>query len=89
MTLSSGGSYGAAFPSSHVAATTAAVIGAWLGSRRLGYILALPALLLAIGTVYCHMHYLIDAVLGLTTGIVIPLLLLWWDRGRTGRDCLA
>jgi membrane-associated phospholipid phosphatase len=81
-TLASGSSYGAAFPSSHVAATTSAVIAAWLGCRRLGYFLLIPALLLAIGTVYCQMHYAIDATAGLLTGIVIPLLLLRWDRGR-------
>lgn len=81
-TLASGGSYGAAFPSSHVAATTSAVIGAWLGSRRLGYILVIPALLLAVGTVYCQMHYAIDASAGLLTGIVMPVILLRWDRGR-------
>lgn len=81
-TLSSGNSYGAAFPSSHVAATTSAVIAAWLGCRRLGAFLVVPALLLAFGTVYCHMHYAIDASLGLLTGILVPLALLWWDRQR-------
>ena len=81
-TLASGGSYGAAFPSSHVAATTSAVIAAWLGSRRLGYFLMIPALLLAIGTVYCQMHYAVDASAGLLTGIVMPLVLLRWDHGR-------
>lgn len=81
-TLAAGGSYGAAFPSSHVAATTSAVIAAWLGSRRLGYFLVIPALLLVIGTVYCQMHYAIDASAGLLTGIAVPLLLLRWDRGR-------
>jgi membrane-associated phospholipid phosphatase len=84
-TLSSGNSYGAAFPSSHVAATTSAVLGAWLGSRWLGSVLVVPAILLAFGTVYCHMHYAIDASLGLVTGIVIPLLLLKWDSGRCSR----
>lgn len=82
-TLASGGSYGAAFPSSHVAATTSAVLGAWLGDRRLGAVLVLPAFLLAIGTVYCHMHYAIDASTGLLTGLVVPLVLLKLDRGRT------
>ena len=81
-TLASGSSYGAAFPSSHVAATTSAVIAAWLGSRRLGYVLVIPALLLAIGTVYCQMHYAIDATAGLVTGIVLPLILLRWDHGK-------
>lgn len=81
-TLAAGGSYGAAFPSSHVAATTSAVFAAWLGSRRLGMLLVVPAILLTFGTVYCHMHYAIDASLGLLTGILIPLLLLRWDHGR-------
>ena len=82
-TLKDGGSFGAAFPSSHVAATTAAVIAAWLHDRRLGAFLALPALLLAIGTVYCHMHYAIDASTGLLVGIVLPLMLLKLDHGIT------
>lgn len=81
-TLADGNSFGAAFPSSHVAATTAAVVGAWLGHRRLGYALAVPAILLAFGTVYCHMHYAIDAILGLVTGVMVPLILLRLDRGR-------
>ncbi|HET7041005.1 MAG TPA: phosphatase PAP2 family protein [Gemmatimonadales bacterium] len=75
-TLKDGGSFGAAFPSSHVAAATSAVIGAWLGDRRLGAFLTLPAILLAIGTVYCHMHYAIDASTGLLVGIAVPLVLL-------------
>lgn len=82
-TLANGGSYGAAFPSSHVAATTSAVVGAWIGDRRLGALLVVPALLLAIGTVYCHMHYAIDASTGLLVGVLVPLLLLRIDRGRT------
>ena len=82
-TLANGGSYGAAFPSSHVAATTSAVIAAWLGDRRVGMVLVVPALLLAVGTVYCHMHYAIDAGTGLLVGIALPLLLLKIDHGRT------
>lgn len=84
-TLADGASYGAAFPSSHVAASTAAVIGAWLGHRRLGLCMAVPAMLLAIATVYCHVHYAIDAAAGLLTGIVIPMILLRWDQGRSAR----
>lgn len=82
-TLANGGSYGAAFPSSHVAATTSAVTAAWLGDRRLGAVLVIPALLLAVGTVYCHMHYAIDASTGLLVGILLPLLLLKLDHGRS------
>ena len=82
-TLAAGNSYGAAFPSSHVAATTAAVIAAWLGNRTLGAFLVVPALLLAVATVYCHMHYAIDSTIGLLIGILIPILLLRWDHGRS------
>ena len=86
-TLSGGGSFGAAFPSSHVAATTSAVIAAWLGDRRLGAALVIPALLLAVGTVYCHMHYAIDASAGLLVGIAVPLVLLTVDgMGWGGRE---
>ena len=63
--LRGGSAFGAAFPSSHVAATVAATIGAWRGSRRLGVILAVPTALLAVGVVYCQMHYAIDSAAGL------------------------
>lgn len=69
-TLASGSSFGTAFPSSHVAATLSATLAAWRTSPRLGRILILPALLLTVGTVYCQMHYAIDAV----AGVVVALL---------------
>lgn len=64
-TLARGSSYGAAFPSSHVAATVAATIGTWLGSRVAGTLLLIPTLLLTVGVVYCQMHYAVDALAGL------------------------
>jgi hypothetical protein len=70
-TLSQGSSYGAAFPSSHVAATIAATIATWHGSRRVGLLLLAPTALLTVGVVYCQMHYAIDAL----TGLILPLLL--------------
>lgn len=70
--LERGSAYGAAFPSSHVAATVAATIGAWRGSRRLGLLLAVPTVLLAIGVVYCQMHYVIDSVAGVALGVLVP-----------------
>jgi len=79
-TLADGNSYGAAFPSSHVAVSTAAVIAAFLGRRWLGWVLLVPAILLAFGTVYCHMHYAIDAVVGVMVGITLPMLLLRFVR---------
>ena len=62
--LAGGSSIGAAFPSSHVAATLAATGTLWIVWRPLGAAFVLPALLLTIGTVYCQMHYGIDAVAG-------------------------
>jgi len=67
-TLARGSSYGAAFPSSHVAAALAATIAGWQGSRRLGILLAVPTALLTISVVYCQMHYAVDALAGLAVG---------------------
>lgn len=67
--LARGSSYGAAFPSSHVAAAVAATIAGWRGSRRLGIVLAVPATLLTVSVVYCQMHYAIDAIAGLIVGV--------------------
>ncbi len=67
-TLARGSSYGAAFPSSHVAAAIAATAAAYATSRRLGLILSLPTALLAVGVVYCQMHYAVDALAGLVVG---------------------
>jgi membrane-associated phospholipid phosphatase len=74
-TLSTGSSYGAAFPSSHVAGTVAAAIAGWLGSRRLGMILLIPTVLLTVGVVYAQMHYAVDALAGVLVGITVSLLL--------------
>ena len=74
-TLAQGSSYGAAFPSSHVAATVAAAVAAWQGSRRLGLVLLLPTVLLTIGVVYCQMHYAVDAFAGLAVGGLIAVLI--------------
>ena len=70
-TLASGSSYGAAFPSSHVAATVAAALAAYRGSRTLGLVLAVPTVLLTIGVVYCQMHYGVDALAGLIVGLAV------------------
>jgi hypothetical protein len=70
-TLSTGSSYGAAFPSSHVAASVTATWAAFAWSRRLGLALAIPTALLTIGVVYCQMHYAIDAVTGLALGLAV------------------
>lgn len=71
--LEDGSSYGAAFPSSHVAATVAALVASWRADRRLGLILVLPTALLIVSVVYCQMHYAVDALSGLAIGLAIAL----------------
>jgi membrane-associated phospholipid phosphatase len=70
-TLATGSSYGAAFPSSHVAAAVAATLSAARGSKGLAWGLALPTVLLTVAVVYCQMHYGIDAVAGLLVGMIV------------------
>ena len=70
-TLATGSSYGAAFPSSHVAAAVAATLSSGRGSRALGWTLAVPTILLTVAVVYCQMHYGVDAIAGLLTGAVV------------------
>ncbi len=71
--LAWGSSFGAAFPSSHVAASTAATLALWRVWRPLGTIFAGPLIFLIIATVYCQMHYGIDAGSGLVVGILAAL----------------
>lgn len=77
--LASGSSYGAAFPSSHVAAALAATLSAARTSRRLGLILMAPTFLLTVGVVYCQMHYALDAAAGVAAGAGVILLV---GKGR-------
>jgi membrane-associated phospholipid phosphatase len=71
-TLARGSSYGAAFPSSHVAAALVATAAAFLGSRRVGWMLIGPAIMLCVGVVYCQMHYAADALAGLgLAGLIV------------------
>jgi membrane-associated phospholipid phosphatase len=73
-TLAAGSAYGAAFPSSHVAATLVATAAAFRGSRALGALLVVPAALLTIGVVYCQMHYAVDAMAGTVLAVVVVAL---------------
>ncbi len=75
-TLAQGSSYGAAFPSSHVAATVAATIATWPGSRPLALVLLIPTVLLTVGVVYCQMHYAVDAIAGLLVPVPVAWLVL-------------
>ena len=81
--LVSGSSYGAAFPSSHVAATVAAVVASWTASRRLGMLLVVPAVLLVVSVVYCQMHYAIDALAGLLIGLIVAAFILRRERRQS------
>ena len=74
-TLATGSSYGAAFPSSHVAGTVAAAAAAWMGSRPLGIVLTIATVLLTIGVVYCQMHYAVDAAAGVIIGLGMAMVL--------------
>jgi len=79
-TLAGGSAYGAAFPSSHVAATLVAVAAAFHGSRRLGWTMVVPALLLTVGVVYCQMHYAVDALAGIVLAAVLIVVLRQLER---------
>lgn len=72
--LEGGSSVGAAFPSSHVAATVAAVLAVRREWPTLAAVFALPCALLVVAVVYCQMHYGLDALSGLTLGVAIGLL---------------
>ena len=85
--LAGGSSYGAAFPSSHVAAALAATLAAARSSPRLGLFLSILTLLLTIGVVYCQMHYAVDALGGLAVGAGVT----WvankaWEKGVSGEE---
>jgi membrane-associated phospholipid phosphatase len=68
--LAGGSSVGAAFPSSHVAATFAATVAAWREWPVLGRWMLIPFLMLTVAVVYCQMHYAVDAVSGLVVGLL-------------------
>jgi membrane-associated phospholipid phosphatase len=79
--LAGGSSYGAAFPSSHVAATLVSTAAAWRASRLMGAILAVPAALLTVAVVYCQMHYAVDALAGIAVAVGCL-----WIGARVMRD---
>lgn len=64
----------AAFPSSHVGMSTFLMIMAWRGSRKL-FACLLPFYLLLCGaTVYIQAHYLIDAIAGFFSALLLYVL---------------
>jgi membrane-associated phospholipid phosphatase len=84
-TLAAGSAYGAAFPSSHVAAAWVSTAAAWAGSRRLGALLAVPTALLTVGVVYTQMHYAIDALAGGVLGSAVVTAGWWWEKHSARR----
>jgi membrane-associated phospholipid phosphatase len=81
--LATGSSYGAAFPSSHVAAALASTLAAARSSRCLGLILLAPTVLLTVGIVYCQMHYGVDALAGVAVGGLVTWLV---DKAGTAES---
>ncbi len=71
----------AAFPSSHVSIGTICVMLAWHSkNRKFTYILLPFYAFLCMGTVYIQAHYLIDALAGLVTGVIIYYILMYASR---------
>jgi membrane-associated phospholipid phosphatase len=81
-TLAKGSSYGAAFPSSHVAAAIVATVAGFLGARWVGWLLTVPSVLLSIGVVYCQMHYGVDALAGGAFALLVTGFGAWAERSR-------
>lgn len=71
----------AAFPSSHVAvATVCMLLAGHSRSRRLVLVLAPLYVLLCLSTVYIQAHYVVDAIAGLFTGLLLYFVLLFATR---------
>jgi membrane-associated phospholipid phosphatase len=86
-TLAAGSAYGAAFPSSHVAAALVATAAAYRSDRWVGVLLSAPAALLSVGVVYCQMHYGVDAIAGVVLAVaVVGAWLAWEGRQKTEGD---
>ena len=75
-----GAALGAAFPSSHVAASMIAWAHVWRHFRRHRAWLTTVFVLLCASTVYCRYHYIVDVIGGLLLGGTI----LWVGRRRSG-----
>ena len=71
--LEAGSSRGTAFPSSHVAAAVVASFCALAFQRRLGNVVTVLTVGLALGTVYGGFHYGVDALVGAGLGVVCSL----------------
>jgi undecaprenyl-diphosphatase len=68
------------FPSDHAVMAGAVVAGLFLVSRRLGWLAALAAVVMAFSRVYIAAHYPQDVVAGLLVGAAVSLLGFWLVR---------
>ncbi|HET9684178.1 MAG TPA: phosphatase PAP2 family protein [Gemmatimonadaceae bacterium] len=84
--LEAGSSRGTAFPSSHVAAAVVASLCALRFQRRLGVVVAVLTVGLALGTVYGGFHYGVDALAGVLVGLSgwLAARVLWRELGLAG-----
>lgn len=81
--LDQGDSWGAAFPSSHVAGALVATACALRFWRPLGFALLPWTVGLVFAVVYGQFHYAVDALSGLLVGgIVVSTLMAGWSRGQ-------
>lgn len=76
--LDRGDSWGAAFPSSHVAASVVATVMALRAWRRLGIVLAPFTLGLGFAVVYGQFHYAVDALGGVAVAGAVLAAMWWW-----------
>ena len=67
----------AAFPSSHIGITVILVMLAFRAKRLLAYMLFPIFVLLCCATVYIKAHYLVDAIAGLATGVMLYYFTTW------------
>ena len=72
----------AAFPSSHVGVSTICMLLVWhAGNRKMLYVMLPFYIFLCLATVYIQAHYLIDAIAGLITAVVIYFVLMAVSKG--------
>lgn len=67
----------AAFPSSHIGVTTILVMLAYRANKWLFAVMFPVYVLLCCATVYIKAHYLVDAIAGLVTGVLVYYLTTW------------
>jgi PAP2 superfamily protein len=87
--LDHGDSWGAAFPSSHVAGAVVATGMALRYRRPLGLALLPITAGLAVAVVYGQFHYGVDALSGLVLGGAVLAAMRWWSERRAGQPAVA